>query len=153
MNDDSILCFLCGRGNAGWPSALTRKRWQFLHRHSTHRIETGVHALSLGEKAHEQLHAALNPAKDRFKVLDADEQEEFRDALHRFINSYRFLAQVVTFTDVNLERDYLYCKALDAVLPGQESERLDLGSEVKLTHLRVEQTYEGSAALKTGGVI
>ena len=31
-----------------------------------------------------------------------------------------------------VEKDYLFCKALEAVLPGQESERLDLGSAVKL---------------------
>ena len=116
-----------------------------------HEIEAGVEALSRGTAAHEALSAAINPARDRWLSLPEDQQDDFRDALRRFTSIYRFLAQVVDFTDINLERDYLYCKALDSTLPGQDSERLDLGSEVKLTHLRVEQTFEGSASLKTGG--
>src|SRR5205823_2254100 len=50
-----------------------------------------------------------------------------------------------------LERDYLYARALLACLPGQQAERLDLGSEVELTHLKIAQTYEGSASLAEGG--
>ena len=38
-------------------------------------------------------------------------QDEFRDVLNRFVRIYSFLSQVVSFTDVKLERDYLYCRA------------------------------------------
>jgi type I restriction enzyme R subunit len=37
-----------------------------------------------------------------------------------------------------------------AVGPGQAAERLDLGSEVELTHLKISQTYEGSGSLEEG---
>ena len=46
--------------------------------------------------------------------LDEDEQERFVDALQRFVRTYGFLSQVVSFTDAKLHRDYLYCKALAA---------------------------------------
>ena len=36
-------------------------------------------------------------------------------------------------------------------LPSQAAERLDLGSEVELTHLRIAQTFEGSGSLEEGG--
>jgi len=47
-----------------------------------------------------------------------------------------------------LERDYQYCRALAAYIRNAATvERLDLGAEVELTHLRTEMTYEGSLAL------
>ena len=104
-----------------------------------------------GSGEHGAVYAALDPALDRFVALDEEAQADFRDKLTRFIHVYSFLSQVVTFTDVDLERYWTYCKALDACLPGQASERLDLGSEVQLSHLRIEQTFSGSAALPAGG--
>jgi type I restriction enzyme R subunit len=58
----------------------------------------------------------VQPAVDRFRELDEDEQTRFRDALNRFTRTYAFLSQIVTFSDVKLERDYLFCKALAAYL-------------------------------------
>jgi type I restriction enzyme, R subunit len=103
-----------------------------------------------GSAAHGAVYAALDPAVDRFKALDEERQVEFRDSLTRFVNVYSFLSCVVTFTDPGLERYWAYCKALDACLPGRESERLDLGSEVQLSHLRIERTFDGSASLPAG---
>jgi type I restriction enzyme R subunit len=58
---------------------------------------------------------------------------------------------VVSFGDTELERDYLYCRALASLLRGASSvERLDLGSQVELTHLKVEATFSGVPDL-TGG--
>ncbi len=108
-------------------------------------------AASKGSAEHGAVYAALDPALDRFVALDEDGRADFRDKLTRFIHVYSFLSQVVTFTDEDLERYWTYSKALDACLPGQASERLDLGSEVQLSHLRIEQTFTGSAALPAGG--
>lgn len=52
---------------------------------------------------------------------------------------------MVSFTDVKLERDFLFCRALSAFLKGEGSEVVH--PEVELTHLRMEQTFEGSVAL------
>ena len=46
------------------------------------------------------------------------EQDEFRDALRRFVHIYAFLSQIVSFADTDLERDYLYARALASLLPG-----------------------------------
>ncbi len=48
---------------------------------------------------------------------------------------------------MELERDYLFCKALSAFIRPTGTAALDLGSEVELTHLRTEQTFAGSVAL------
>jgi type I restriction enzyme R subunit len=116
-------------------------------------IEAGVQALlAVTETAgHGAVYAALDPARDRFLSLDEEVQDAFRDLLVRFVSLYAFVSQIVAYVDRRLERDYLYARALNACLPGQQAERLDLGSEVALTHLKVAQTYEGSASLEEGG--
>jgi hypothetical protein len=83
--------------------------------------------------------------------LDEAVQDAFRDVTTRFVNMYAFVSQIVSYVDRQLERDYLYARALLACLPGQEGERLDVGREVELTHLKIAQTYEGSGSLEEGG--
>jgi type I restriction enzyme R subunit len=72
----------------------------------------------------------------------------FRDALTRFVRTYSFVSQIVSFGDVNLERDYIYCRALSFYLRDSGSvERLDLGTDVELTHLRHQVTFSGRLSL------
>ena len=104
--------------------------------------------LMLGDGTHEQIHAAMQPAVERFKALDEEDQDMFRDALTRFVRVYGFLAQIVKFTNVDLERDYIYCRALASLIRNQNPGwGIDLGSEVELTHLRHEKIFEGSISL------
>jgi type I restriction enzyme R subunit len=64
------------------------------------------------------------------------------------VRTYSFVSQVVSFQNTTLERDYRYCRALAAYVRNAATvERLDLGAEVELTHLRTEMTYEGSLSL------
>ena len=96
---------------------------------------------------HARIHAALAPAIDRFHALKLEEQENFRDALERFVRTYSFLSQVVSFRDTVLERDYRFCRALSSFVRREAGASLDLGSEVELTHLHMEQTFDGSVPL------
>ena len=57
----------------------------------------------------------------------------------------------MSFTDRTLERDYIYARALEARLPRSDAEGIDIGAEVKLTHLRTEQTFEGALELEADG--
>lgn len=97
--------------------------------------------------SHGRVHAALTPSIDRFLDLEAAARDAFRDALNRFVRTYCFLSQVVSFTDVKLEADYLFCRALAVFIRPSADAGLDLGSEVELTHLRNEQTSSGSISL------
>ena len=97
--------------------------------------------------SHGRVHAALTPAIDRFHELGADEQDVFRDCLNRFVRTYSFLSQVVSFTDVKLEADYLFCRALEVFIRPAADTGLDLGSDIELTHLRNEEISSGSIAL------
>jgi type I restriction enzyme R subunit len=116
-------------------------------------VEAGVQALlAVTETSgHGAVYAALDPARDRFDEFDEEVQDAFRDVLTRFVNLYAFVSQIVSYVDRELEREYLYGRALLAYLPGQAAERLDLGSEVEMTHLKIAQTFEGSGSLEEGG--
>jgi type I restriction enzyme R subunit len=108
-----------------------------------------------GPADHGRIHAALAPAIDRFRDLDENEQGRFRDALTRFVRTYGFLSQIVSFADTDLERDYTYCRALAAFIKDTAGETVDLGSDIELTHLRHEKQFEGSVAIDsdTGEVV
>ncbi len=113
-------------------------------------VEATVALLLVGtdSKGHGQVYAALDPAVERFWALSEEARLGFKDALDRFVRTYSFLSQVVSFGDSKLERDYTYCRALASRLrDAATTERLDLGTEVKLTHLKTEMTFEGSLAL------
>lgn len=103
-----------------------------------------------GHKAHGALYALLDPALERYRKLDDEIALEFKDALDKFVRTYSFVSQIVSFQNTGLERDYIYCRALAALIRNAaDIERLDLGTEVELTHLRTEMTFEGSLALKS----
>jgi type I restriction enzyme, R subunit len=113
-------------------------------------VETAVAVLLTFADArdHGRLYALLDPAVDRFRELADEDRLNCKDALDKFVRTYGFMAQIVSFSETKLERDYLYCRALASCLRNASSiERLDLGSEVELTHLRTEATFDGSLAL------
>jgi type I restriction enzyme R subunit len=93
-------------------------------------------------------YAAIGPAKDRFEALEDEQRAEFRDALDRFVRTYAFVSQIADVLDSALERDYVFCRALSLYLrdPGSV-ERLDLSTEVELTHLRHQVTFSGELSL------
>lgn len=117
-------------------------------------IEAAIPALledaGSSEQRSARAYAALGPAKGRFEELSDEERLEFRDALSRFVRTYSFVSQIAAFTDPALEGDYVYCRALSLYLRDTGTvERLDLGTEVELTHLRHQMTYSGALTLES----
>src|SRR5579884_112353 len=117
-------------------------------------IEVAMPALLGATGSQEQrsakAYAALGPARQRYEGLSEEERLEFRDALTRFVRTYGFVSQIAAFTDPKLERDFVFCRALTLYLRTASTvERLDLGTEVELTHLRHQLTHEGSLGLES----
>ena len=115
-------------------------------------IEAAMPALlgsgATDEKRSAETYAALGPGKARVEQMGDEARLEFRDALTRFVRTYSFVSQIAAFTDPALERDYIYCRALSLYLRDADTvERLDLGTEVELTHLRHQMTFSGTLSL------
>jgi type I restriction enzyme R subunit len=107
--------------------------------------------LALDAEAQQGTHAALykhtDPARERYKVLDREQREEFRAALRDYLRMYAFLAQVLPFTDTDLESLYLYGRFLLPRLPREHDGAVDLGDDVVLAALRIETTGTHDASL------
>ncbi|MEM9656066.1 MAG: type I restriction endonuclease subunit R, partial [Actinomycetota bacterium] len=101
-----------------------------------------------------RLHAALSPAKDRVVALDEDDREKFKNRLSSFVKLYAFLAQIVPFSDVDLERLYLFGQALLRILPLDTDpvDDVSLGDDVALHYYRLEKEAEGDLDLQPGTI-
>lgn len=95
------------------------------------------------------IYANLTPAVGRFISLDEDGQEDFRGKLTSFCRAYAFVAQVMPWTDAELERLFLYGKLLLSDLPSPDNDPMpQLSKSVLLSHLRLAVTSEGGLTLE-----
>ncbi|HVT63692.1 MAG TPA: type I restriction endonuclease [Mycobacteriales bacterium] len=110
--------------------------------------------LALDPSAQESAHAALykhtEPARERYKALEPADREEFRSALRSYVRMYAFLAQVLPFTDTDLESQYIYGRFLLPRLPREHDGAVDLGDDVVLAALRTETTGTYDVSLGEG---
>jgi len=64
-----------------------------------------------------QLHNILHPIVQDYKKLTKEEKVGFKKVLRRYQSIYSFLSQLIPFTDVNLEKIYIFNKFLNKKLP------------------------------------
>ncbi|GAA3740006.1 type I restriction enzyme R subunit [Spinactinospora alkalitolerans] len=109
------------------------------------------------EERHGELYRLTDPALKRFTELRDGEDEADRAAAERFradlgdyIRKYGFLAQVVPYTDAELERLYLFGKHLAPRLRDKTDGGIDIGNP-DLSHLRVVKTGEHDVGLVSEG--
>lgn len=119
-----------------------------------HEMQRVVDLLLGGDKAaHEEISGLIGTAVGRFLVLaerDEDAAEAFRGTLEAFCRSYVFLAQVMPWTDTDMERLYLYGKLLLADLPAREGDPMpQISKSVQLSHLRI--AAQGTTAITLEG--
>ncbi|MVA74775.1 DEAD/DEAH box helicase [Auraticoccus sp. F435] len=117
---------------------------------SSDEMHAAVRALLSDDPAQQPvIYANLDPAVGRFVSLEEEAQELFRATLQHFCRAYAFVAQVMPFTDPELEELFLYGRLLLTDLPAGESDPMpQLSSTVQLTHLRIAVTGESAIALE-----
>ena len=55
---------------------------------------------------------------------------------------YGYLSQIINFTDIELEKSFVFLKYLNKKLPKRENERFDFTDTIDLDSLRIQKTYE-----------
>ena len=100
---------------------------------------------------HARIEACLQPARDRFKGLDEDDQTAFRDRLSAFVNLYAFLSQIIPYGDSELERLSSFGRLLLPSLLAPREEPIQLGDEVGLEYYRLERVSSGAILLEEPG--
>ncbi|MEI7584117.1 type I restriction endonuclease [Runella sp.] len=103
-----------------------------------------------GNKIHALLNAYIDPAVQRFKALDTEEeQEDWKHTLTTFTRVYSFLSQIMPFQDAELEKLFAYGRLLLNKLPRKTLEdRFKLNDEVALQYYRLQKINEISIALE-----
>ncbi|MBN2743970.1 MAG: type I restriction endonuclease subunit R [Marinilabiliaceae bacterium] len=104
--------------------------------------------LSLKDQA--ALYAHIDPAVDRFKALQTDEEkDEFKKGLRTWCNLYSFLSQIMPFFDSDFEKFFAFAKLLQTKLPKRDlSETLQLTDELAMDYYRLEKIQEGAIELQ-----
>jgi type I restriction enzyme R subunit len=64
-----------------------------------------------------KLHNILNVVVSEFKKLVKEEQVDFKKDLRKYQSMYSFLSQLMPFTDINLEKLFIFNKFLNKKLP------------------------------------
>lgn len=102
------------------------------------------------KKIHALLNSFIDPAVDRFKAIETDEeQEDWKHTLISFTRAYAFLSQIMPFQDVALEKLYAYGRLLINKLPRKSLEdRFKLNDEVSLQYYRLQKINESNIALE-----
>lgn len=98
---------------------------------------------------YEKLNPILKTVSKRFdETLDEGEQINFKSEAQTFLKLYRFLSQIITFSDVELEKYYVFLTALLKMLPYIKSKLpLDVLGEVELDSYKIQHQYTTDLAL------
>jgi type I restriction enzyme R subunit len=100
----------------------------------------------------EQLQPILNRVVDKWKeVQDEDQRELFRSNIQSYIRLYGYITQIMTFTDLELEKLYVFVKYLNKKLPKRNKpDVIDIINSVDLESFRIQQTFSGKIDLEGG---
>lgn len=96
----------------------------------------------------DKLYALLADPVARCLALPVDERREFRAQLTDFVRLYAFLAQVLPFRDVDLEKYYVFARYLRRLLPAERGELpLEVQQNIDMESYRIQQTGSGKISL------
>jgi len=101
----------------------------------------------------DQVYAVLAPVVARFRELTDEERHDFRGQLEDYVRLYAFLAQVLTFTDPDLEKLYQFARYLRRLLPAdRDALPREIQQNIDMESFRIQETYRGRIAVdrKTG---
>ena len=101
-----------------------------------------------------EMNRQVNQSVDRFKALDEEKQDEFRNILRGFVRMYSFLSQIMPFQDEDLEKLFTFCRHLERALPHDPKKApLRLDGDVALKYYRLQKLSELSLSLKAADAL
>jgi type I restriction enzyme R subunit len=95
------------------------------------------------------LHPILDNVVDRFNGIDdEDVREDFRSKIQSYIRMYGYLSQIINFSDIELEKTFVFLKYLNKKLPKRQADRFDIADTIDLDSLRIQKIHEQVGALE-----
>lgn len=91
----------------------------------------------------------LKIVAERVNPMSDEEKDKYRKEVNRFVRQYGFLAQLMNFTDPDLEKFYVFCKVFYKFLPyTKETLPMELMGMIDLDKLRIQLSYDGAIELE-----
>jgi type I restriction enzyme R subunit len=99
----------------------------------------------------EKLQPILNAVVKRYKAeLDEDQKVSLKGNIKSFVRLYRFLSQIITFTDVELEKYYVFLSDLFKKLPaGKNALPIEVLEEIDLESYKLQHQFTTDLALQS----
>jgi type I restriction enzyme R subunit len=96
------------------------------------------------------LHPILDQVVGNFNRIDDEEiREDCRSKIQSYIRMYGYLSQIINFTDIELEKSFVFLNYLNKKLPKRQIDRFDISGTIDLDFLRIQKIYEQSESLLT----
>jgi len=99
----------------------------------------------------EKVQPILNEVVKRYESqLDEDKKVIFKANIKNYVRLYRFLSQIITFTDVQLEKNYVFLSALFKKLPSSSAELpTEVLEEIDLDSYKLQHQFTTNLQLET----
>ena len=126
---------------------LTREIYDF-HLYTNEDVNRFCEIFFNPDRDEGSLHPILDNVVDKFKTIEDQEiREDFRSKIQSYIRMYGYLSQIITFTDIELEKSFVFLKFLNKKLPKRETGKLDISDTIDLDSLRIQKLHEQSYEL------
>jgi len=96
----------------------------------------------------ETLQPVLNRVVEKWKELDGEPRDEFKSFIQSYIRLYGYVSQIITFTDIQLEKLYIFLKYVNKKLDKGTQTPIDISDSVELDSLRIQKIGEYKLVLE-----
>lgn len=101
------------------------------------------------DRVHEVPSILLKIVHERVDPLSDEDKDKYRKEVNRFVRQYGFLAQLMDFTDPELEKFYVFSKVFYKYLPyTKETLPMELMGMIDLDKLRIQLSFDGAIELE-----
>lgn len=101
------------------------------------------------DRVHEVPSILLKIVHERVDQLSDEDKDKYRKEVNRFVRQYGFLAQLMDFTDPELEKFYVFSKVFYKYLPyTKETLPMELMGMIDLDKLRIQLSFDGAIELE-----
>ena len=100
----------------------------------------------------ERIYGVVNRVCHRIDTQLTDEQkDDFRRRCRQYVNTYKFLCQILTFADPELEKLYIFLAAIVKAMPFEHDHiPYDVLHEAQLTDYKIQFQYKAELQLESG---
>lgn len=103
---------------------------------------------SSNKNAMGKISSILLPVVNKYNDKTDDEKYQIRRELRKFVKYYGYVTQMIRTYDIELHKEYQFCRFFLGLLPVETIANIDLDGKLQLEYYKLTQTYKGSIALE-----